>query len=1036
MLHKTLTYLRRDGSIDPQKELEDAILEGDVLLLEKSLENGANINRFINGTPPLTLAIKNGEEDVAIGLIEYGSDISVEPIIIQTAENKSSGSPAALSETISSPLAGVALSELIQFAFHEICRSLLNPARWPNNLHPILGHTCSQSLFGFCIRHFILKACFATYHRDFKVAIWPFVALAFSSTFHFTFQGAPPTDLHLSQPWKLSTITKRYPQFVLWSLGAFIYALVGRFLWLVILALFPNLKYVLNRRQKGVEIVIHGGTDALRTIINSTDGSERVCYTLLIHGIFSEDYVQQSIQRQNTPPGSDVIKLWEWALLHGHHRVCVHLLGLGISPAQSISGGSSLECAASFGHEDILKALFNAAHDGQSLPPEQINLAFAANAAALASSPVDDLIKRRTIFNILLTAHADINSMNRSGRTCLSYLVEAGIDDLVELLLQQGANVNLANDGGKTLLWYLKPGRRPIEICSVLIRAGADANHISDNGYTALLEHARRGHTDIVQALLAAKADPRIATEDGRTALHFASQNSMISMMQDLLDAGVIIDALTSSSATPLIFACHCHYMRADALYLLLRHGANPNALDCEGRSPLHIVCSTFSSSLFLDSGDDQDQLRSIQALIEYGANVNATYTEHIWGQDLETSAVGLVAERLGSEKYYWLRALLHAGASPHGVGRSGKQAVVSACRRGPGADSPDYTGDCVKLLLDAGASLEHRDELGMTLLHHAADGGNFHSLAGLLERGASVTNEDSRGRTPLHIACEDSSWMLTENYLKWEAAGMYGGSEEYRNWHCSIESTLILTLLFAAGARPTVDDNHGCTPGHIAAKAGNPRTMAMLLLNSGPLLIYGIKDSFGRLPFHYAVNSPEVTRVLLHYHCHNTVLSDRYFEVRQPLADTMAYLINTSVHNIMERLEEDRYEKEHLGEIIDKTDHPLSWRRGLCNSKDKFGNTPLHYAALIGNVAVVEQFLKLPDIDPNVCNDDGESPYDFALESRECGLAIAKKLSQLGLEVKGNSSSLTAPHAKSRMAAAIFIRELQRKYTYGVYSD
>lgn len=53
---------------------------------------------------------------------------------------------------------------------------------------------------------------------------------------------------------------------------------------------------------------------------------------------------------------------------------------------------------------------------------------------------------------------------------------------------------------------------------------------------------------------------------------------------------------------------------------------------------------------------------------------------------------------------------------------------------------------------------------------------------------------------------------------------------------------------------------------------------MAMLLLQVGAMLFYDFADSRNRLPFHYAADSPGVTRVLLHYYCHRKILSDRYF--------------------------------------------------------------------------------------------------------------------------------------------------------------
>ncbi|XP_049779545.1 serine/threonine-protein phosphatase 6 regulatory ankyrin repeat subunit B-like [Schistocerca cancellata] len=62
---------------------------------------------------------------------------------------------------------------------------------------------------------------------------------------------------------------------------------------------------------------------------------------------------------------------------------------------------------------------------------------------------------------------------------------------------------------------------------------------------------------------------------------------------------------------------------------------------------------------------------------------------------------------------------------------------------------------ECAALLVDAGASLEARNNQGATPLLMAATQGRDTVLRELLARGADATASDSYGRTALHLAAE-----------------------------------------------------------------------------------------------------------------------------------------------------------------------------------------------------------------------------------------------------------------------------------------
>ncbi len=72
----------------------------------------------------------------------------------------------------------------------------------------------------------------------------------------------------------------------------------------------------------------------------------------------------------------------------------------------------------------------------------------------------------------------------------------------------------------------------------------------------------------------------------GFTALHVAAQEHAIEVMDELLKAGADVNARNVYGSTPLWVAVFNSRGRGEAIELLLRNGADPDAIDHAGRSP------------------------------------------------------------------------------------------------------------------------------------------------------------------------------------------------------------------------------------------------------------------------------------------------------------------------------------------------------------------------------------------------------------------------------------------------------------------
>lgn len=133
---------------------------------------------------------------------------------------------------------------------------------------------------------------------------------------------------------------------------------------------------------------------------------------------------------------------------------------------------------------------------------------------------------------------------------------------------------------------------------------------------------------------------------------------------------------------------------RQSAISLLLEHGAEPNLIESNGDTALHIA-----------AGEANTQVCKL--LLEHGAHVNATNSR------------GLIA--------------LHRAAYAY------DEYETTAC------------------LLEHGAEVDARDFLGWTALHFAANGGYRSICSTLLECKADVNAKTLSGHTALHLAIEST---------------------------------------------------------------------------------------------------------------------------------------------------------------------------------------------------------------------------------------------------------------------------------------
>lgn len=254
-------------------------------------------------------------------------------------------------------------------------------------------------------------------------------------------------------------------------------------------------------------------------------------------------------------------------------------------------------------------------------------------------------------------------------------------------------------------------------------------------GQTPLILASAFGSRDAVKLLVDAGADVKTVSNAGLTALHVAWRNEAVVRL--LLDRGADVHAKTQLGSTPLIVAASATGT-AGVVALLIEKGADPNAAENRGVTPLIAAAGVGNTAV-------------AKLLLERGANVNA-YAPGV-GQKTATPLMGaahngdveLVRLLLARKPDIDVKSPDDDGKVKNGPVAFG---ALTALHLATAAASPDV----VKMLLDAGASVDPRDVRGITPLVWAVatDRPEPRIVRMLLERGADASAASKDGEDAL----------------------------------------------------------------------------------------------------------------------------------------------------------------------------------------------------------------------------------------------------------------------------------------------
>uniref|UniRef100_A0A8R1HXB3 ANK_REP_REGION domain-containing protein n=1 Tax=Caenorhabditis japonica TaxID=281687 RepID=A0A8R1HXB3_CAEJA len=542
------------------------------------------------------------------------------------------------------------------------------------------------------------------------------------------------------------------------------------------------------------------------------------------------------------------------------------LLKSGGQPDVAQSDGETcLHIAARSGNKEIMGLLLNENADAQICSNiGETPLQVAAKSCNFESASM--ILKHLSELLTPEQLKEHVNHRTNDGFTALHYAAEIELKQLhfpgedaklVNLLIDYGGMVEMPSvNANETAMHMAARSGNQAVLLAMVNKIGAGAvqivqNKQSKNGWSPLLEACARGHNGVANILLKHHARIDVFDEMGRTALHLAALNGHLSIVHLLLTYKAFVNSKSKTGEAPLHLAAQNGHVKVVNV-LVQDHGASLEAITLDNQTALHFAAKF-------------GQLAVSQTLLALGANPNARDDKgqtplHLAAENDFPDVVKLFLKMKHNNNRGVLTAIDHNGFTcAHIAAMKGSLAVVREL-----------------MMIDKAMVIQAKTKtLEATTLHMAAAGGHANIVKILLENGANAEDENSHGMTALHLGAKNGFVAILEAFDKvlWKRcsrktglnalhiAAFYGNSDFVNEMLKHVQATVRSEPpIYNHHVNKEFSTEYGFTPLHLAAQSGHD-SLVRMLLNQG-VQVDATSTTMNVIPLHLAAQQGHIAVV------------------------------------------------------------------------------------------------------------------------------------------------------------------------------